>query len=139
MLPFLLSILFSLYFYVDSLAAVFANGTNSTYDVFDYVDPLIGTANGGEYCFESKVGMNEIVTWYRECLWWSYFTIWWVLNTFEGNDRGADGGVGMAKAVADVNGDNQGGFATDGSNVTGFSTMHDSGTGGVSLNHTPIA
>ena len=37
---------------------------------------------------------------------------------------------GMAKAVADVNGDNQGGFATDGSNVTGFSQMHDSGTGG---------
>ena len=36
----------------------------------------------------------------------------------------------MAKAVADVNGDNQGGFATDGSNVTGFSGMHDSGTGG---------
>ncbi|KAI9664970.1 MAG: hypothetical protein M1821_006418 [Bathelium mastoideum] len=37
---------------------------------------------------------------------------------------------GMAKAVADVDGDNQGGFATDGSNITGFSGMHDSGTGG---------
>ena len=37
----------------------------------------------------------------------------------------------MAKAVADVNGEeNQGGFAPDGSNITGFSTMHDSGTGG---------
>ena len=37
----------------------------------------------------------------------------------------------MAKAVADVNGDsNQGGFAPDGSNITGFSHMHDSGTGG---------
>ena len=36
----------------------------------------------------------------------------------------------MAKAVADVDGDNQGGFATDGSNITGFSGMHDSGTGG---------
>ena len=38
---------------------------------------------------------------------------------------------GMAKAVADVDGSsNQGGFATDGSNITGFSAMHDSGTGG---------
>ena len=38
----------------------------------------------------------------------------------------------MAKAVADTNEDNQGGFATDSSSVTGFSHMHDSGTGGVS-------
>jgi hypothetical protein len=38
----------------------------------------------------------------------------------------------MAKAVADVDGDNTGGFASDGSSVTGFSQMHDSGTGGVS-------
>lgn len=36
----------------------------------------------------------------------------------------------MAKASPDVNGENTGGFATDGSNVTGFSHMHDSGTGG---------
>ena len=41
-------------------------------------------------------------------------------------------GSGMAKAVADVNGDDQGGYASDGSNITGFSHMHDSGTGGVS-------
>jgi putative alpha-1,2-mannosidase len=34
---------------------------------------------------------------------------------------------GMVKAVADVNGENQGGFSTDGSNVIGFSHMHDSG------------
>lgn len=38
----------------------------------------------------------------------------------------------MAKAVADVNGDNEGGYASDNSNITGFSHMHDSGTGGVS-------
>ena len=38
----------------------------------------------------------------------------------------------MAKAVADTIDDNEGGFATDGVNVTGFSHMHDSGTGGVS-------
>jgi predicted alpha-1,2-mannosidase len=37
----------------------------------------------------------------------------------------------MAKAVADVDsGSNQGGFTTENGNVTGFSTMHDSGTGG---------
>lgn len=37
---------------------------------------------------------------------------------------------GMAKAVADTNSaSNQGGFTTDNSNITGFSSMHDSGTG----------
>ncbi|ATZ51835.1 hypothetical protein BCIN_07g04000 [Botrytis cinerea B05.10] len=44
---------------------------------------------------------------------------------------GATVPFGMAKAVADTNsGSNQGGFTTDGSNITGFSSMHDSGTGG---------
>jgi putative alpha-1,2-mannosidase len=43
---------------------------------------------------------------------------------------GASLPYGMAKASPDVNGENTGGFATDGSNVTGFSHMHDSGTGG---------
>jgi putative alpha-1,2-mannosidase len=39
----------------------------------------------------------------------------------------------MAKAVADTNGGElQGGYASDNSNITGFSHMHDSGTGGVS-------
>jgi len=39
----------------------------------------------------------------------------------------------MAKAVADVNNPNerQGGFASDERDITGFSQMHDSGTGGV--------
>jgi putative alpha-1,2-mannosidase len=46
---------------------------------------------------------------------------------------------GMAKAVADVDGQNTGGFSTDGSSVTGFSHMHDSGTGGnPSLGNFPI-
>ena len=45
----------------------------------------------------------------------------------------------MAKAVADVDGDNTSGFATDGSNVTGFSALHDSGTGGfASLGNFPL-
>lgn len=48
--------------------------------------------------------------------------------------------LGMAKAVADTNsGSNQGGFTTDGSKITGFSSMHDSGTGGSpSLGNFPL-
>lgn len=38
----------------------------------------------------------------------------------------------MAKAVADSSTDHQGGFASDGQQIIGFSHMHDSGTGGVS-------
>lgn len=38
----------------------------------------------------------------------------------------------MVKAVADTQGENQGGFAYDTTHVTGFSHTHDSGTGGVS-------
>ncbi|OAL48694.1 hypothetical protein IQ07DRAFT_84231 [Pyrenochaeta sp. DS3sAY3a] len=46
---------------------------------------------------------------------------------------------GMAKAVADVDGENTGGFSSDGSNITGFSALHDSGTGGnPSLGNFPI-
>lgn len=40
----------------------------------------------------------------------------------------------MAKPVADVNSENHGGFSTeDNVGITGFSHMHDSGTGGVSI------
>jgi hypothetical protein len=39
----------------------------------------------------------------------------------------------MAKAVADVMSENQGGFSTEETQIIGFSHMHDSGTGGVSL------
>lgn len=66
-----------------------------TFDPLTYVDPLIGSSNGG--------------------------------NVF----AGATLPYGMAKAVADTNSSsNQGGFTMDGSKVTGFSMMHDSGTGG---------
>ena len=68
-----------------------------------YVDPLIGTVNGG--------------------------------HVF----AGATLPFGMAKAVADVNGEDQGGYASDNSSVIGFSHMHDSGTGGgASLGNFPI-
>ncbi|KAG4025189.1 hypothetical protein MFRU_064g00260 [Monilinia fructicola] len=48
---------------------------------------------------------------------------------------------GMAKAVADINNpdEKQGGFASDNSDITGFSHMHDSGTGGSpSLGNFPL-
>jgi len=52
---------------------------------------------------------------------------------------GASLPYGMAKAVADVSGQNTGGFSSDGSNITGFSHMHDSGTGGnPSLGNFPL-
>ncbi|KAK2027505.1 family 92 glycosyl hydrolase [Colletotrichum zoysiae] len=64
------------------------------FDALKYVDPLIGSANGG--------------------------------NVFVG----ATLPYGMAKASPDTNSSsNQGGFTLDGNPVTGFSTMHDSGTG----------
>lgn len=70
---------------------------------YDYVDPLIGTINGG--------------------------------HVFPG----ATLPFGMAKAGPDVNGENQGGFASDESQIWGFSHMHDSGTGGSpSLGNFPI-
>lgn len=63
------------------------------------------------------------------------------IGTFNGGNvfAGASLPYGMAKAVADVSGQNTAGFASDGSNVTGFSSMHDSGTGGnPSLGNFPI-
>ncbi|KAJ5575286.1 hypothetical protein N7450_009185 [Penicillium hetheringtonii] len=52
---------------------------------------------------------------------------------------GASLPYGLAKPVADVDGQNTGGFSTDGSNVTGFSSLHDSGTGGnPSLGNFPL-
>lgn len=46
----------------------------------------------------------------------------------------------MAKAVADTDsGSNQGGFTLDGADITGFSSLHDSGTGGApSLGNFPL-
>ncbi|TVY87384.1 putative secreted glycosidase, partial [Lachnellula willkommii] len=75
------------------------------FDVFNYINPLIGTDNGG--------------------------------HVFPG----ATLPFGMAKAVADVDNpdEKQGGFASDDSNITGFSHMHDDGTGGSpSLGNFPI-
>ena len=65
-------------------------------NILRYVDPLIGTANGG--------------------------------HVF----AGATLPFGMAKSSPDSVSDGQGGYATDGGKIKGFSHMHDSGTGGVS-------
>ncbi|KAH7035797.1 alpha-1,2-mannosidase, putative subfamily [Microdochium trichocladiopsis] len=71
--------------------------------MLDFVDPLIGTVNGG--------------------------------HVFPG----ANLPYGMAKPVADVNTEIQGGFASDDGDITGFSHMHDSGTGGgASLGNFPL-
>ncbi|KAI3394405.1 hypothetical protein diail_2817 [Diaporthe ilicicola] len=86
-----------------ALQSLAQNTTNTTSDPLAFVDPLIGSTNGG--------------------------------NVF----AGASLPYGLAKAVADVDGQNTGGFATDGSNVTGFSSVHDSGTGGnPSLGNFPL-
>ncbi|KAJ5180567.1 CAZyme family GH92 [Penicillium capsulatum] len=83
---------------VNSLTALLLltspSSVTATRDDLHYVNPLIGSTNGG--------------------------------NVF----AGASLPYGLAKPVADVDGQNTGGFSTDGSNVTGFSAMHDSGTGG---------
>ncbi|KAH7312258.1 glycoside hydrolase family 92 protein [Stachybotrys elegans] len=72
-------------------------------DVLSFVDPLIGTINGG--------------------------------NVFPG----ATLPYGLAKAVADVDGQNTGGFGMDDSRVVGFSSLHDSGSGGnPSLGNFPL-
>ncbi|KAI0108292.1 glycoside hydrolase family 92 protein [Daldinia grandis] len=82
---------------------LYRRDTNSPVSGYDFVDPLIGTRNGG--------------------------------HVF----AGATLPFGMAKAVADVTSDNQGGYASNGSPVTGFSHMHDSGTGGASsLGNFPV-
>lgn len=39
----------------------------------------------------------------------------------------------MAKAVADTDQDNAGGYSSNGWDIRGFSHMHDSGTGGVNI------
>lgn len=73
---------------ISTLPVLAQNTTNTTFDPLTFVDPLIGSTNGG--------------------------------NVFSG----ASLPYGLAKAVADVDGQNTGGFATDGSNVTGFSCTY---------------
>ena len=88
---------------LQSLLVLSGTLAKANRDPLTYIDPLIGTTNGG--------------------------------NVFPG----ATLPYGLAKAVADVDGQNTGGFGMDGSNVTGFSSVHDSGTGGnPSLGNFPL-
>ncbi|KAK2603607.1 hypothetical protein QQS21_004188 [Conoideocrella luteorostrata] len=90
-----------------------ATSDSSHFDVLDYIDPLIGTSNGDvSLCVDSLLG-----------------------HVFPG----ASLPYGMAKAVADVNKEVQGGFSSGDGEITGFSHMHDSGTGGgASLGNFPL-
>ncbi|VUC30410.1 unnamed protein product [Clonostachys rosea] len=86
-----------------SLLAILGRAAAADVDILDYIDPLIGTSDGG--------------------------------HVFPG----ASLPFGMAKAVADVNKETQGGFASNDGLITGFSHMHDSGTGGgSSLGNFPL-
>ena len=103
-------------------------------DILDYVDPLIGTSNGGKdlQLSNGRIGRCFPLTKYRACFCRSESSIRYVYYEGPGAMRLTNNPTGMAKAVADCNGDKEGGYASDGSNITGFSSMHDSGTGGVS-------
>ncbi|KFY00721.1 hypothetical protein V490_01238 [Pseudogymnoascus sp. VKM F-3557] len=97
--------LLAAFLWVSNARASPVTSKTDDFDVLKYVNPLIGTTNGG--------------------------------HAF----AGASLPFGMAKSVADVNSkdERQGGFASDNSDITGFSHMHDSGTGGAaSLGNFPI-
>ena len=99
----LVSGVFITFLALSSARNIDRRASNSSTSGYDFVNPLIGTANGG--------------------------------HVF----AGATLPFGMAKAVADTVEDGQGGFASDGGQVTGFSHMHDSGTGGSnSLGNFPL-
>ncbi|KAL7816227.1 glycosyl hydrolase [Trichoderma gracile] len=99
----LLTFSFALILPGPSRAAAAAAAAQKPSDGLSYINPLIGTTNGG--------------------------------NVF----AGATLPYGLAKASADVDGQNTGGFGLDGSNVVGFSSVHDSGTGGnPSLGNFPL-
>jgi predicted alpha-1,2-mannosidase len=99
-------------------ARVYTRQANS--NILDWVDPLIGSQNGGNVFAGATLpyGMAKggVIPFPQVVA---------IIN----------GGV----AVADVDGENTGGFSTDNSNITGFSALHDSGTGGnPSLGNFPI-
>ena len=117
---------------------VFATSDVSTdkFDMLNYVNPLIGTANGGLLVGRLDCTYQQLIEMYEplghvfagatlpfgeEETQLLFKLSWQNLTKI----------LGMAKAVADTVGENQAGFAEDTTDVTGFSHMHDSGTGGV--------
>ncbi|KAK8049433.1 glycoside hydrolase family 92 protein [Apiospora phragmitis] len=95
----------------DAVARSVGQAEHSTNTGYDFVDPLIGTHNGGTISVLSNPCQNKPM--HRLIL---------RLGCI----------LGMAKAVADSTEDNQGGYASNDSPISGFSHMHDSGTGGAS-------
>lgn len=82
-------------------ALAYGSIAHAAYDVFDYVDPLIGTSNGGNYFYTTEL-----------C---SYAKGGAELTIHEGHVfAGATLPFGLAKAVADSVNDNAGGYASDG-------------------------
>ena len=98
---------------------------NLSFDVFDYVDQLIGTENGGHGrsinlgYLRSSIDVDQHVNQSLPelpCVRASSDFIRTLTDSIQA--------YSMAKAVADVDGDNTGGFASDNSNVTGtFGTV----------------
>lgn len=86
----------------------------AAYDQLYYVDQLIGSRNGGKQADANNLQIRARA------------------HSIPGNVfAGASLPYGMAKAVADTDSvSDQGGFTSDHSKVTGFSSLHDSGTGG---------
>jgi putative alpha-1,2-mannosidase len=90
-------------------------------------------------CLNNGCSRILYLTLTRSCISRCNSAFWWVKDVHQSPYGTNYRFIGMAKAVADVDGENQAGFGSDGSNVTGFSHMHDSGTGGVtSLGNFPI-
>ncbi|KAE8382266.1 hypothetical protein BDV26DRAFT_15393 [Aspergillus bertholletiae] len=57
-----------------------ANANNSGqngFDVLDYVDPLIGTSNGGMYLHDSSSACSVLIRQHRPFLCWGNITIWY--------------------------------------------------------------
>ena len=100
-------------------------------DVLDHVNMFIGTINGGEAGnpdYEKLIIMLVQVMLSQELPYLMVSEI----NAFSRMGSCKLTKTGMAKASADCIGEAHGGFASDGSDISGFSHMHDSGTGGVS-------
>ncbi|KAK8065956.1 secreted glycosidase [Apiospora hydei] len=108
------------------IGATTLTGSGSVGGILRYVDPLIGTVNGGHVFPGATLPYGKDL---KSTVLLIQAT--WILTDFSG----------MAKAVADVDnwGEIAAGFVSDSSKVTGFSHLHDSGTGGSpSLGNFPL-
>lgn len=117
-----------------SLAFSASDTSAGKFDVLDYVDPLIGTANGGAHRIrQTRQSEMKLIKTHLGHVFAGATLPFGKNHSIPQHDEvdRIDKAIGMAKAVADTVGENQAGFAEDTTDVTGFSHMHDSGTGGV--------